>query len=219
MFAGGHQPVYASGECEIDPARRELRILGLGVPIGGRAFEILEVLAQSAGELVTKDELMNRVWLGAVVTENTLHVHAGAVRRALGSYRGLLETESGGGYRLVGDWTVRRRDAVKPPVGLQQLGGTDELSGTNLPAALTPLIGRSTDEQTLQDLVSAYRVVTLTGREESVRLRSHWRSPAGSAASSPTVGACRVGVPIRPRSRAVRGGRCAEAGAGIEFIA
>jgi len=72
MFAGGHQPVYASGECEIDPARRELRILGLGVPIGGRAFEILEVLAQSAGELVTKDELMNRVWLGAVVTENTL---------------------------------------------------------------------------------------------------------------------------------------------------
>ena len=71
------------------------------MPIGGRAFEILEVLAQSAGELVTKDELMNRVWLGAVVTENTLHVHAGAVRRALGSYRGLLKTESGGGYRLV----------------------------------------------------------------------------------------------------------------------
>jgi hypothetical protein len=119
-------------------------------------------LSQPA-KLVTKDELMNRVWPGAVVMDNTLQVHAAAVRKALGPYRGLLKTESGRGYRLVGDWTARRRDTVKPPVGLRQLGGTDELAGTNLPAAITPLIGRSAAEQTLQDLVSAYRVVTLTG--------------------------------------------------------
>ena len=94
MLAEVVRPVYASGECEIDLARRELRILGSPVPVGGRAFEIIEVLVQSAGELVTKDELMNRIWPGAVVAENTLHVHAGAVRKALGPYRGLLKTES-----------------------------------------------------------------------------------------------------------------------------
>src|SRR5712691_990833 len=159
MLAAGDRPIYASGECEIDLARRELRILGSPVPIAGRAFEILEVLAQSAGQLVIKGELMNRVWPGAVVMDNTLHVHAAAVRKVLGPYRGLLKTESGRGYRLVGDWTVGRRDAVKPPVGLRRLGGTDELAGTNLPAAITPLIGRSAAAQTLQDLVSAYRVV------------------------------------------------------------
>jgi non-specific serine/threonine protein kinase len=49
--------------------------------------------------------------------ENTLQIHAAAVRRALGPYRGLLKTESRRGYRLLGDWTVRRRDAAKPPVG------------------------------------------------------------------------------------------------------
>src|SRR6516162_4150934 len=110
MLAAGDRPVYASGDCEIDLARRELRILGSVVPIGGRAFEIIEVLVQSAGELVAKDGLMNRVWPGAVVMDNTLQVHAAAVRKALGPYRGLLKTESGRGYRLVGDWTVRRRD-------------------------------------------------------------------------------------------------------------
>jgi non-specific serine/threonine protein kinase len=163
MLAAGDRPVYASGECEIDLARRELRILGSAVPIGGRAFEILEVLAQAAGELVTKDELMNRVWPGAVVMENTLQVHAAAVRKALGPYRGLLKTESGRGYRLLGEWTVRPYHAARPPVGLRQLRATDELAGTNFPASLTPLIGRSAAQQRLHDLVSAYRVVTLTG--------------------------------------------------------
>jgi non-specific serine/threonine protein kinase len=94
MLAESARPIYASGACEIDLARRELRVLGLPVPVGGRAFEIIELLAESAGELVTKDELMNRIWPGAIVMENTLQVHAAAVRKALGPYRNLLKTES-----------------------------------------------------------------------------------------------------------------------------
>src|SRR5262249_31905975 len=163
MLAENIRPIYAAGECEIDLVRRELRVHGSPVPIGGRAFEIIEVLAQSAGELVTKAELMNRIGPGAVVMENTLQVHAAAVRKALGPYRGLLKTESRRGYRLLGDWTVQHRDAARGPVGLRQLGPTDELAGTNLPAAITPLIGPSPAQPTLQDLVSAYRVVTVTG--------------------------------------------------------
>src|SRR5215468_10542695 len=128
--------IYASGECEIDLARKELRVLGTPVPLGGRAFEIIEVLARSAGELVTKDELVNRVWPGAIVMENTLQVHAGAVRKALGPYRGFLKTESRRGYRLLGDWTIRRREAARPPVGLRQLRARDELAGTNFPASV-----------------------------------------------------------------------------------
>ena len=129
------------------------------MPIGGRAFEILEILAQSAGELVTKDELMNRVWPGAVVMENTLQVHAAAVRKALGPHRGLLKTESGRGYRLLGDWTVQHQGPATPLVAFQQLRG----SATNFPVIDTELIGRSSAVQRLRDLVSAYRVVTLTG--------------------------------------------------------
>ena len=57
---------------------------GAPVPIGGRAFDFMEILVRSAGELVTKDELMDQLWPGAVVTENALQVLAGATRKALG---------------------------------------------------------------------------------------------------------------------------------------
>jgi predicted ATPase/DNA-binding winged helix-turn-helix (wHTH) protein len=157
------RPVYASGACEIDLARRELRVLGSPVPVGGRAFEVIEVLAQSAGEVVTKDELMNRIWPGAVVMENTLHVHTAAVRKALGPYRGLLKTESRRGYRLLGDWTVRHQDAAARPVGRRKMLVIGDSPTTNFPVAVTPLVGRSAAARQVRDLVSAYRVVTLTG--------------------------------------------------------
>ena len=163
MLAGGSRLIYASGECEIDLARRELRVRGSPVPVGGRAFEVIEILAQSAGELVTRDELMNRVWPGAIVLENTLRVHTAAVRKALGPYRVLLKTESGRGYRLLGSWTVQHHGPATPPVTPRQLRGSGQSPATNFPAIDTELIGRSPAVQRLQDLVSAYRVVTLTG--------------------------------------------------------
>jgi predicted ATPase/DNA-binding winged helix-turn-helix (wHTH) protein len=163
MIGGSVQPIYASGECEIDLARRELRVLGSPVPVGGRAFEIIEVLAESAGELVTKDELMDRVWPGAIVMENTLRVHTAAVRKALGPYRGLLKTEARRGYRLLGRWSVRHLAAAAPPVGLQKVRITDESPVTNLPVVVTRLVGRAAAVQQVRDLLSAYRVVTLTG--------------------------------------------------------
>ena len=138
MLGTSIQPVYASGACEIDLARRELRVLGSPVPVGGRAFEIIEVLAQSAGELVTKDELMGRIWPGAVVMENTLHVHTAAVRRALGPYRNLLKTELRRGYRLLGSWTVRRRDAPIVPADPQPLLVSGEATTGNLPEPWIP---------------------------------------------------------------------------------
>jgi predicted ATPase/DNA-binding winged helix-turn-helix (wHTH) protein len=163
VLAEGIRRVYASGECEIDLARRELRVLGSPAPVGGRAFEIIELLAQSAGELVTKDELMNRIWPGAIVMDSTLHVHAAAVRKALGPYRDLLKTESRRGYRLLGDWTVRPHDATKPAAARERTRATGEAPVTNFPAAATRLIGRNCAVRRLHDLASANRVVTLTG--------------------------------------------------------
>lgn len=163
MPAEDVRPIYASGECEIDLGRRELRVGGAAVPVGGRAFEIMEVLARSAGQLVTKDELMNRIWPGAIVMDSTLHVHAAAVRKALGPYRSLLKTESGRGYRLLGDWTARLHDAARHPTGPRTIRVAASTPPTNLPVAVTRLIGRSGALQRLRDLVSAYRIVTLAG--------------------------------------------------------
>src|ERR1700723_4594519 len=101
--------VYVCDQWEIDLGRRELRSRGIAVPLGGRAFEIVTVLVQSATELVTKDDMMERVWPGAIVGDGTLHVHISAVRRALGADRAMLKTVSGRGYRLLGSWTPQER--------------------------------------------------------------------------------------------------------------
>jgi predicted ATPase/DNA-binding winged helix-turn-helix (wHTH) protein len=155
--------VYAADSCEIDLARCELRIHGSFVPVGGRAFQIIEVLVRSAGELVTKDQLLDRIWPGTTVGENTLHVHAGAIRKALGSHRNLLKTVSGRGYRLLGDWTVRHHAAAGPPVGVLSIPVIGDSPVTNFPATVTHLIGRSAAVTRLRDFLSAYRLVTLTG--------------------------------------------------------
>src|SRR6202163_1792297 len=110
--ARGRQLVYESGEWEVDLTRRELRARGVPVPIVGRAFEIIEVLVQSAGELVTKNDLTARVWAGAIVEGNSLQVHIYAIRKALGPDRGMLKTASGRGYRLIGSWTLRQESAT-----------------------------------------------------------------------------------------------------------
>ena len=76
------RPVYVLGMWEVDLSRRELRASGAAVPIGGRAFDIIEVLLRASGELVAKDDIMSQVWPGAIVGENTLQVHISAVRKA-----------------------------------------------------------------------------------------------------------------------------------------
>ncbi|HEY6831593.1 MAG TPA: winged helix-turn-helix domain-containing protein, partial [Pseudolabrys sp.] len=155
--------VYACDQWEIDLGRRELRSRGIPVPLGGRAFEIVTVLVQSASKLVTKDDMMGRVWPGAIVGEGTLHVHISAVRKALGADRAMLKTVSGRGYRLLGGWTPQQREATASP-GYSSLTRTSGApSANNFPPLITRLIGRAAAAQFVRDLVSAYRVVTLTG--------------------------------------------------------
>ncbi len=105
VSAPSPERVYRSQQWEIDLGQRELRAHGAPVPIGNRAFEIIRVLVQSGGKLVSKNDLMGRVW-GAIVEENTIQVHISAIRKALGPDRGMLKTSSGRGYRLLGTWTI-----------------------------------------------------------------------------------------------------------------
>jgi predicted ATPase/DNA-binding winged helix-turn-helix (wHTH) protein len=154
--------VCTSNRWEIDLTRRELRSGGVSVPIGSRAFEILEVLVRSGGDLVGKYRLMEHVWPGAVVEENTLQFHISAIRKTLGADRGLLKTVSGRGYRLLGRWDVW--EAIEPGrrIGIAERKPR-QLFRTNAPIAGSALIGRSASRQHLLDVLSAYRVVTLTG--------------------------------------------------------
>ncbi|TAX43825.1 LuxR family transcriptional regulator [Rhizobium leguminosarum] len=147
---------------ELDLEKRELRAMGAPIPLGSRAFEILETLAVSGG-IVTKDELMKRVWPGLVVEENTLQVHISAIRRALGKDRDLLRTVSGRGYRLLGEWTEPETRFADPMPAMRVPSSERGFFVSNIPSAASELIGREAAVSHIVTLMSAYRIVTLTG--------------------------------------------------------
>jgi predicted ATPase/DNA-binding winged helix-turn-helix (wHTH) protein len=158
----GHdrRPVYKFGVWEIDLARREMRLNGIPTDVGSRAFEIIETLVQSAGELIDKYDLMNRVWPGAAVEENTLQAQISAIRKALGPDRGLLKTIAGRGYRLLGDWVIQQEDFAAAGMPTAEPARSHV---SNLTAAPSALIGRKAAEAQLLELLSTYRMVTMTG--------------------------------------------------------
>ena len=93
------------GPFQLDLGRRELRRDGVRVPLGSRALDILCLLVAANGEIVSKDELMSRVWPGVVVEENNIQVHVSALRKAIDEEKSgqtHLVTVPGRGYRLVG---------------------------------------------------------------------------------------------------------------------
>src|SRR5262245_27406305 len=92
------------GRFRFDVARRELSRDGTPVRLGSRALDILSVLIAARGEVVAKEELMERVWPGQVVEENNLQVQISMLRKALDDGQGgqsHLVTVPGRGYRLV----------------------------------------------------------------------------------------------------------------------
>ncbi|MBO0737711.1 MAG: winged helix-turn-helix domain-containing protein [Alphaproteobacteria bacterium] len=91
------------GRFRFYPGQRELLRDEVPVPLHRRALDILCALAEAKGEVVSKDELMTRLWPGRIVEEGNLHVHVSALRKALdehGEGHSLVVTVPGRGYRL-----------------------------------------------------------------------------------------------------------------------
>src|SRR5215467_3559026 len=92
------------GRFRFDLTRRELRRGASPVRLGSRALDILCVLASAGGAVVSKDELIARVWPRVVVEENNLHFHISSLRKALdadGKGESWIVTVPGRGYRLL----------------------------------------------------------------------------------------------------------------------
>jgi len=77
------QNEFRFGRFRLDLSQRQLARDGVPIPLGTRALDILCALALAKGEVVSKDELMTRVWPGLVIDENTIRVHVSALRKAL----------------------------------------------------------------------------------------------------------------------------------------
>jgi TolB-like protein len=90
------------------PERRELVRGAERVSIGPQVFDLLLYLLQNRTRVVSKDDLLDAVWRGRIVSESTLTSHINAVRKAVGDTgeeQRLVRTIARKGYRFVGDVT------------------------------------------------------------------------------------------------------------------
>ena len=91
------------GGSEVVPGARALVRNGAPVEIGSRAFDILMVLLEARGEIVSKDHLIRAVWPTTTVVDSNLKVQLSLLRRTLGPDRWRIKTVSGRGYLIVMD--------------------------------------------------------------------------------------------------------------------
>ncbi len=98
---------------EFDEASWTLRISGLPVSLEGKPLEILHELLLRAGEVVTKDEILDAVWPGVTVVEGSLPTAISKLRKVLGKPRqgSIIETVPRVGYRLGCEVRVESVDA------------------------------------------------------------------------------------------------------------
>jgi eukaryotic-like serine/threonine-protein kinase len=103
-----------AGGIELDELTLELRRGGQPVAIEPKPLELLMLLVRQPGTVVTKDELLDQVWAGRVVSESVLTKCVAKLREALGdTEQTLIKTVHGFGYRLMAP--VLRLGAVRAP--------------------------------------------------------------------------------------------------------
>jgi DNA-binding winged helix-turn-helix (wHTH) protein len=130
------------------------------VRLGSRAFDILTALVESPGELVSKNDLIARIWPNTFVDENTLRVHVAGLRRALGDGqpgRRYLANVPGRGYRFVAP--VSLSDPERPRVQRSAVAAQTH----NLPVLQSRAVGRAEVIGTLLDQLPKRRFITIVG--------------------------------------------------------
>src|SRR6266566_3949623 len=106
--------LYEFGNFRCDPREHLLLCDDKPVSLSPKSFEILVVLIQSNGRLLTKDDLMRQVWPDSFVEEANLTVNISALRKVLGETpagQQYIETVPKRGYRFVAPVTEHRDDS------------------------------------------------------------------------------------------------------------
>ncbi len=123
--------IWRAGEIEFDESRRQLKLGGAPIELEARPRELFLLLLAHAGEVVTKEEILETVWPGRIVTDASLTKCVARLRQVLGDVdHALIVTAHGYGYRLVADVRVETRSeaALRAEVNTAPQAG-DRIAG------------------------------------------------------------------------------------------
>lgn len=148
------------GRVSVCLEKREVYRDDLPVPVGSRAFDLLELLIRERGRTVMKHEILRHVWPDSIVEENNIHVQLSTLRKIFGEDKQAIRTISGRGYRLALPHEARGTAQAFEPAHAAR---TDRRRLVGLPVRHARLIGR---ERAIVDVTRALGeapVVTLLG--------------------------------------------------------
>lgn len=162
MTAGGGPATdeLSFGTFQLRANERLLMKEGVVVELGARAYDILIALTSAPNEIITKQDLMSRVWPEVVVEEGSLRFHMNSLRKALGDGKEgarFIKTLSGRGYCFVA--TISR--ALNET--LSTVSAPADFSHANLPGRLSRIIGRDGDVLRISEQLKASRLVSIVG--------------------------------------------------------
>jgi pimeloyl-ACP methyl ester carboxylesterase len=95
---------YRFGQCELDIDRHELRVGGDPRAIEPQVFDLLRHMAENSGRLISRDELIEAVWGGRIVSDAAISSRINAARRAVGddgSRQAVIKTVPRRGFRFL----------------------------------------------------------------------------------------------------------------------
>jgi predicted ATPase len=139
------------GPFRLDRSDRRLRRGAVVIPLRPKTLAVLDYLVARPGRLVTKEQLLAAVWPDTAVSDTVLKVCVREIREALEDdpvRPRYLETAHRLGYRFIG-----------------------QLSATNLPTALSSLVGRQREIEAISSVLERSRLVTLVGAGGSGKSR------------------------------------------------
>ena len=145
-------------EFSLDPDKGELRRDGALIELEPQVFRLLLLLVESEGRLISRDELLQEIWHGRIVSDSAISSRIKALRKALGDdgkQQRLLRTVPKRGFRFVAP-IVSETSAPLPlrsaPVSASrpaEPSGTDKVARADRPSiAVLPFAAQSDDELT-----------------------------------------------------------------------
>lgn len=155
------EEVLSFGSFELMPSRRILLENDKPVGIRSRALDILCLLVESSGQILSKDDLLARAWPSTFVAEANVRVQINELRRVLGDGRHgrrYIVTVPNRGYSFVE--TVHRRPA-RPP--RDPATAADQKTVGSPPVRPGRIIGRERSIQTLAKEIRQRRLITVVG--------------------------------------------------------
>ncbi len=151
------RPSVRFGDFELIPHLRRLERGGVAVALSSRAIDILAILTERPGEIVSKRELLERVWPDTSVEEGSLRFHMVTLRRALGDSDGAaryIATVPGRGYCFVGA-DLGMEDAATAGQAIRH--------AAPLPVNPSEIVGRADVAEELGERLQTQRFVTVVG--------------------------------------------------------